>query len=81
MLLDRGVRAGGLNRVLPMMKIAITGCLATVLWVVPSVGTRGQGTLGDRFVHADRDLVADTATGHAMLRQADSRVGDAVSRL
>jgi hypothetical protein len=64
-----------------MLKIAIIASLATALWVMPSVGTRGQGTLGDRFVHADRDLVADTGAGHALLQAADVRVADAVKRL
>lgn len=53
--------------------------LALAFWVVPSVGTRGQGTLGDRFVHPDRGIVADTAAGHAALARADHVVTGAVT--
>ena len=36
--------------------LAILG-LAAVLWVVPSVGTQGMGTIGQRFTHPDSVLV------------------------
>jgi hypothetical protein len=67
--------------VLRMFKIATTAVLAAALWVVPSVGTRGQGTLGDRFVHADRAIVDDTGAGRAMLARADAEVAAAVAGL
>nr|WP_310524373.1 hypothetical protein [Polymorphobacter sp.] len=64
-----------------MFRIATTAALAAALWVVPSVGTRGQGTLGDRFVHADRAIVQDTAAGRAVLARADAQVVAAVGGL
>ncbi|WP_426164954.1 hypothetical protein [Sandarakinorhabdus sp. DWP1-3-1] len=64
-----------------MFKIAVTAFLATALWIVPSVGTRGQGTLGDRFVHADRGIVEDTLAGHRLLDRADAINAVAVARL
>ena len=40
----------------------LTGAiLSAVLWVIPSLGTQGMGTIGQRFAHADRDLMADDA--------------------
>ncbi|MGI4879922.1 MAG: hypothetical protein ACRYG4_20810 [Janthinobacterium lividum] len=41
---------------------AIAG-LAAVMWIVPSVGTQGMGTIGQGFIHPDSVLVnpdADT---------------------
>jgi hypothetical protein len=64
-----------------MVKVAITAFLASALWMMPSVGTRGQGTLGDRFAHADRRLVSDNAAGHALLQRADVEVAQAVAGL
>jgi hypothetical protein len=37
--------------------------LAAVLWVVPSIGTQGMGTIGQRFSHADRVLLEDPTDG------------------
>ena len=67
--------------VFPMFRIATIAAMAAALWVVPSVGTRGQGTLGDRFVHADRAIVQDDAAGHAVLARADAQVAAAVAGL
>jgi hypothetical protein len=67
--------------VLPMSRIMITVGLATAMWVVPSMGTHGQGTLGDRFVHVDRAVVRDDSTGHALLRNADRIAAAAVAGL
>lgn len=64
--------------------------LAACLWVVPSGGTRGQGTsghgtLGDRFVHADRGIMSGgeagqlDAAGQAILQRADVQVIAAVT--
>ncbi len=61
--------------------VAVTVCLAVVLWVIPSVGTHGQGTLGNRFAHADQDVIAATPRGQASLVRADHLVSDAVARL
>jgi hypothetical protein len=60
----------------------MTAVLAAALWIVPSVGTRGQGTLGDRFAHPDR-AVMETAEGsdasmRAALTRADAVVASAV---
>ena len=66
------------SRVFELVTIAV---LATALWIVPSVGTRGQGTLGDRFVHADRDLVASDAAGLDALRRADAVTLKAIRKL
>ncbi len=68
------------NRMLPLVLI---GGLAAVLWVVPSIGSHGMGTLGERFAHADRGLVEvggspDRVT--ASLRDADVRVERALPR-
>jgi hypothetical protein len=66
------------SRVFELVTIAV---LATALWIVPSVGTRGQGTLGDRFVHADRGLVASDAAGRDSLLRADAVALKAVNGL
>jgi len=76
-----------------LISYGTTGIAALALWIVPSVGTRGQGTLGDRFAHADRAVMApndrsgaevdvepDAATKAALAR-ADSLVVRAVSGL
>lgn len=84
------------------MKVSITNVLtvaglAAALWAVPSVGTRGQGTVGhgtldDRFVHADRAIVtvaeraardasAADAAGSAILHRADVQLAAAVAGL
>jgi hypothetical protein len=63
---------------------AATAALAAALWIVPSVGTRGQGTLGDRFAHPDRSVMGaaepDAAT-RAALTRADALVAGAVAAL
>lgn len=63
-------------------KLALTGVLAAALWVVPSVGTQGMGTLGQRFSHPDDRLVhAATATAdRAVLQRADLAVLVALER-
>lgn len=71
---------------------SLTVAILTVgLWLVPSVGTRGQGTIGhgtldDRFVHVDRAIVAGSDTGldegaRAVLHRADAAVAAAVADL
>jgi hypothetical protein len=68
-----------------LISYGVTGVAALALWIVPSVGTRGQGTLGDRFTHADRAVVARDAepdrTTKAALARADAMVAKAVSGL
>lgn len=61
-----------------------TAALAAALWIVPSVGTRGQGTLGDRFVHPDRSVLSrgePDAAARATLVRADALVAGAVAGL
>lgn len=66
---------------LRVFSLTATAALALGLWVVPSVGTRGQGTLGDRFVHVDRAIVSDDAAAHDSLARADHVVVAAVAAL
>jgi len=50
---------------------------------VPSIGSQGMGTMGERFVHADRGLIeqdATPATVNAVLRGADIQVEAALPR-
>lgn len=63
------------------LQLGFTAALAAALWVIPSVGTRGQGTLGDRFVHTDETLVPPTAEGRDLLDTADTIVAAAVAGL
>ena len=52
-----------IRRIFPSFVIA---GLALVLWVVPSVGTQGMGTIGQRFGHPDSILVdGPTPTGRS----------------
>jgi len=51
--------------------------LAAVLWVVPSIGTQGMGTIGQRFSHADRALLENSMSDSRLpqaLRAADAEV-------
>lgn len=67
-------------RALPVMTVL---GLAAVLWVVPSIGTQGMGTIGQRFSHADRALIETSAEGDAVrttLLGADAEVEAALAR-
>lgn len=67
-------------RALPLMTVL---GLAAVLWVVPSIGTQGMGTIGQRFAHADRALVEagnDAAALRPALLAADAEVEAALAR-
>lgn len=66
---------------LSVIKFVAAAGLVAAFWAVPSVGTRGQGTLGDRYVHVDRDLIADSPGARASLRHADAVVTLAVAQL
>jgi hypothetical protein len=68
----------------------VTGViLSGVLWVIPSLGTQGMGTIGQRFAHADRGLMVEdrvlpedvkySSTREGLLR-ADAAVESAVGR-
>ena len=58
--------------------LALTGAL----WIVPSIGTQGMGTIGQRVTHPDAALIAD-GTGRLASRdtlaKADALVEDALS--
>lgn len=57
--------------------------LTAVLWVVPSIGTQGTGTIGQRFSHVDRALIetgAETAALRPALIAADAQVEAALTR-
>ena len=61
-----------------------TVAIAAALWVVPSLGTQGMGTIGHRFSHPDsrlytRDTLADEASDK--LKRADAVVEAAVERV
>ncbi len=60
---------------------AAVAVFAAVLWIVPSGGTQGKGTLGDRFSHADLAIVHHADTGQRQLVAADHRVVAAVNAL
>ena len=66
------------SRLLPPLLLA---ALAIGLWVMPSVGTQGQGTLGDRYVHADRVLFEPDRHARRALDAGDAAAGSAVSAL
>lgn len=71
--------------ILRTTKVMATLAMASALWVVPSLGTQGMGTIRERFSHVDRDLIetdgeiSDVATQHA-LQVADRAVEAAVVR-
>lgn len=49
--------------------------LTAVLWIVPSIGTQGMGTIGQRVAHPDAGLIdtvaADRTAARAELAHAD----------
>ena len=60
------------------VSLAATVAVAAVLWIVPSIGTQGMGTIGQRFSHPDLALTGDA--GAASLRAADRAVETALAR-
>ena len=62
-------------------RVAAVISLVAAFWAMPSVGTRGQGALGDGFVHVDRALMADTLQVRTSLMRADQAVARAVAGL
>lgn len=55
-----------------VLRLSAAAALAAALWIVPSAVTQGQGTLGDRFAHADRALIGGAAVGRSALATGDS---------
>ena len=57
--------------------------LTGLLWVVPSIGSQGLGTVGEPYGHADRALVQGNLAPAAVrtaLRAADARVEATLAR-
>ncbi len=52
--------------------------LTAALWIVPSVGTKGMGTLNQRVVHPDARLVDDGSASRGTLARLDSLVEGAL---
>ena len=54
----------------------VLSALTMVMWVVPSVGTQGMGTIGQRFNHPDAALFDDQPgareAARTALRRADA---------
>ena len=66
---------------LRLLPLFATVAMAAVLWVVPSIVSQGMVTVGERFGHADQDLVEtgrSTDQVRDTLRGADARVEAAV---
>ncbi len=60
----------GMKRRIPPL-LATVG-LAAVLWIVPSVGTQGMGTIGQGFTHADSAMIdahADTTAARDAVKR------------
>ncbi len=55
---------------LPMngRSIALLAGVTVVLWIVPSIGTQGMGTIGARFNHPDAMLIDTVPTARADAR-------------
>ena len=68
------------SRMMPLFAVV---ALAAILWVVPSIGSQGLGTIGEPFGHADRTLVEGGVAPEqvrASLRSADARVETYLAR-
>lgn len=62
-------------------EFVLIAVIAAALWVVPSLGTQGMGTIGKRFSHPDRDLVETAAQpAQPLLQRADTVVEASVLR-
>ena len=64
-----------------LLHFAVAAVAALALWVVPSVGSQGQGTFGDRFAHSDRSLFAHDKAAQQMLQSADRQTAQAIVAL
>ena len=68
------------RRIVPVLAVAV---LAATLWVVPSIGSQGMGTIGERYIHADRGLIGDVSgaePARLALQRADAAVEAALGR-
>ena len=68
------------KRMIPPLAVV---ALAAILWVVPSIGSQGLGTIGEPFGHADRTLVESASSPEQVrdsLRNADARVETILAR-
>jgi hypothetical protein len=59
-------------------RITIGAALAGAFWIVPAVGTQGQGTIAARFVHTDQALYGSGDAAKIRLIAADHSVTAAV---
>ena len=64
-------------------KVLMVAGLAAILWIVPSIGTQGMGTIGQRFSHPDAALAdgsqdATSPAARAALARADAAVEGAL---
>lgn len=60
--------------------LLLTLGLAAVMWIVPSVGTQGMGTIGQGFTHADSAVIdseADTVVARDAVRSRLQRADTA----
>ncbi len=64
-----------------LFSIVALALMAGGLWVMPSVGTQGQGTLGDRFTHVDRSMFTSETQARAVLGAGDRAVDRAIEGL
>lgn len=63
------------------LKMITLAVLSSALWVVPSFGTQGMGTIRQGYRHPDRTLAEvglATSDAQSLLEHADRRVTDAV---
>lgn len=63
-----------------LSSLSFAAALTAVLWMVPSVGTQGMGTIGQRLAHPDARLLdgADDLTSGDGLARADRAVESAL---
>ena len=51
-----------------MRNLLLLGGATAVLWIVPSIGTQGMGTIGARVAHADATLFDSVPTQRSAAR-------------
>jgi len=62
-------------------KLGLVAACTAALWVFPSFGTQGMGTLQQAYAHEDRRLFVDpnaARSGEMLLRAVDRKVGTAL---